>query len=89
MSLVARLSINDEVPFAYLSIRRITGTSEPNSRNIYEWQIDHTGGPLAGVSTSGTVEHLYGEGAVVLLAKAADAAAGHPIAANPDEWIPG
>lgn len=66
MSLVVRLSINDGPAVSYVVVRRISGATDPDSINIYEWHLSQSVPPI---DERGTVEHRYGDGAIVLLSK--------------------
>lgn len=61
--------VNDRVIFTLEVVNKTRGTA---GVNIYEWvHTDHN----SGNARRGTVEHRYEDGAVVLLAKVAQAAA--------------
>ena len=75
MSLVVMIGINDADPFGFVTVRRITNkgrvTLKPDQVSKYEVKVGDRGGTKY---ETVLVDHRYGDGALVLLRKALDAA---------------
>lgn len=67
MSLVVDISVNRDQEVGTITIQRMTGGTDPDDVNRYEYTVyDHRGGVVA----TGHVMHRYGDKAFRLLAKA-------------------
>lgn len=72
--LTISVSANGEPPFARIEVRRTTGNEDPWAVHEYEWRIVSQSKSGDTAQTIGTVEHLYGDGALSLLRKVCDVA---------------
>jgi hypothetical protein len=75
MSLVIRISINNDPTLELIVARRVAGESEPDSENLYavhRFDVSRSGQQ---VGEQRTIVHRYGDGAAVLARKALEAVA--------------
>jgi hypothetical protein len=74
MSLNVIVQVNDDPPLAHITIRRTSGDEDPWAAHQYEWRIQAMSPSGDTVTTIGTVEHLYMDGAMSLVRKVCDVA---------------
>ena len=73
MALIIRLQVNSTMMLRTIEVRRIEGSNEPDSINTYrclDWPYLGPGIAAAEPDAAITVQHRYGDGAVVLASKA-------------------